>query len=77
MAETVREAGLTPWSASGTAERQAFIADLADDGLFGARGSKDFARSPDWRTEADRILAKAKEGKAKSSKAESKAESRE
>ncbi|MGJ4943643.1 DUF1932 domain-containing protein [Bradyrhizobium sp. HKCCYLS1011] len=60
VAETVREAGLTPWSAQGTAERQAFIADLADEGLFGARGAKDFARSPDWRTEADRILAKAK-----------------
>jgi hypothetical protein len=60
VAETVREAGLTPWSAEGTAERQAFIADLADEGLFGTRGTKEFARSPDWRTEADRILAKAK-----------------
>jgi hypothetical protein len=39
VAETVREAGLTPWSASGTAERQAWVADLADAGLFGARGS--------------------------------------
>jgi hypothetical protein len=57
VAETVREAGLTPWSAQGTAERQAWIADLADEGLFGAKGAKDFARSPDWRTEADRILA--------------------
>ena len=56
MAETVREAGLTPWSAQGTAERQAWVADLADGGLFGERGAKDFARSPDWRTEADRIL---------------------
>jgi 3-hydroxyisobutyrate dehydrogenase-like beta-hydroxyacid dehydrogenase len=57
VAETVREAGLTPWSAQGTAERQAWIADLADDGLFGAKGTKEFARSADWRTEADRILA--------------------
>ena len=56
VAETVREAGLDPWSASGTAERQAWVADLADAGLFGPRGSKAFARSPDWRTEADRIL---------------------
>ncbi|HMN74857.1 MAG TPA: DUF1932 domain-containing protein [Burkholderiaceae bacterium] len=57
VAETVREAGLTPWSASGTAERQAWIADLADAGVFGARGTAGFARSADWRTEADRILA--------------------
>ena len=57
VAETVREAGLTPWSAAGTAERQAWVADLADAGLFGQRGSAGFARSADWRTEADRILA--------------------
>ncbi len=57
VAETVREAGLTPWSASGTAERQAWVADLADDGLFGPKGTPGFARSADWRTEADRILA--------------------
>ena len=56
VAETVREAGLEPFSASGTAERQAWVADLADAGLFGTKGSQDFARSPDWRTEADRIL---------------------
>jgi 3-hydroxyisobutyrate dehydrogenase-like beta-hydroxyacid dehydrogenase len=57
VAVTVQEAGLTPWSAAGTAERQAWIADLADGGLFGERGTKGFARSADWRTEADRILA--------------------
>ena len=57
VAETVRDAGLTPWSAQGTAERQAWVADLADAGLFGQRGSPAFARSADWRTEADRILA--------------------
>jgi 3-hydroxyisobutyrate dehydrogenase-like beta-hydroxyacid dehydrogenase len=58
VAETVREIGLTPWSASGTAERQAWVADLADEGVFGARGTKEFARSADWRIEADRLLAK-------------------
>ncbi len=57
VAQTVREAGLEPWSAAGTAERQAWVADLADAGLFGARGTPGFARSADWRTEADRILA--------------------
>ena len=60
VAETVREIGLTPWSAQGTAERQAWVADLADEGLFGPKGTKEFARSPDWRTEADRILGKLK-----------------
>jgi 3-hydroxyisobutyrate dehydrogenase-like beta-hydroxyacid dehydrogenase len=64
VAETVREAGLSPHSASGTADRQAWVADLADQGLFGARATAGFARSADWRTEADRILAhlKTKEG---------------
>ncbi|RED38852.1 3-hydroxyisobutyrate dehydrogenase-like beta-hydroxyacid dehydrogenase [Rhodopseudomonas thermotolerans] len=60
VAETVRDAGLTPWSAQGTAERQAWVADLAEEGLFGTRGDKGFARSADWRSEADRILAKVK-----------------
>jgi len=60
VAATVAEAGLTPWSASGTAERQAFVADLADAGVFGPRGTPAFARSADWRTEADRILAAAR-----------------
>jgi len=63
VAETVREIGLDPWSASGTAERQAFVADLADEGVFGARGTTEFARSKDWRTEADRILAEIKKPK--------------
>ena len=36
-AVTVREAGLEPWSAAGTAERQAWVADLADAGLFGKK----------------------------------------
>jgi 3-hydroxyisobutyrate dehydrogenase-like beta-hydroxyacid dehydrogenase len=60
VAETVREIGLVPWQAEGTAERQAWVADLADEGLFGPQGTKEFARSPDWRTEADRILARLK-----------------
>jgi 3-hydroxyisobutyrate dehydrogenase-like beta-hydroxyacid dehydrogenase len=59
VAQTVREAGLEPWSAAGTAERQAWVADLADAGLFGHRGEPGFARSADWRVEADRILADA------------------
>jgi 3-hydroxyisobutyrate dehydrogenase-like beta-hydroxyacid dehydrogenase len=57
VAVTVREAGLDPHSAAGTAERQAFIADLADAGVFGVRGRPGFARSSDWRCEADRLLA--------------------
>jgi 3-hydroxyisobutyrate dehydrogenase-like beta-hydroxyacid dehydrogenase len=60
VAETVREVGLTPWSAQGTAERQAFVADLADEGVFGEKGTEGFARSADWRVEADRILAAGK-----------------
>jgi 3-hydroxyisobutyrate dehydrogenase-like beta-hydroxyacid dehydrogenase len=59
-AATVREAGLEPWSASSTAERQAWIAGLADAGLFGARRPRKLPRSRkpevDWRVEADRIL---------------------
>ena len=55
-AVTVREAGLEPWSATGTALRQAWIADLGDQGVFGERSRAGFARSPDWRIEADRIL---------------------
>ena len=60
VAQTVREAGLTPWSSQGTAERQAWMADLADQGVFGVKGGAGFARSADWRIEADRILAAAK-----------------
>jgi 3-hydroxyisobutyrate dehydrogenase-like beta-hydroxyacid dehydrogenase len=56
VAETVREIGLEPWSSQGTAERQAWMADLADQGLFGERGTNAFARSADWRREADRII---------------------
>jgi hypothetical protein len=65
VAETVRDAGLAPWSASGTAERQAWIADLADEGVFGVKGAPGFARSADWRIEADRILARLNMGSRK------------
>ncbi|MCM0607931.1 MAG: NAD(P)-dependent oxidoreductase [Ideonella sp. WA131b] len=61
VAVTVREAGLEPFSAAGTAERQARMADLADAGVFGARSEPGFARSTDWRTEADRLLRSIKE----------------
>lgn len=60
VAETVREIGLAPWSAEGTAQRQAWVADLADDGLFGPKGTPEFARSADWRVEADRLLGRFK-----------------
>ena len=61
VAQTVREAGLAPCSAAGSAERDAAMAALADAGVFGARGSTDFARSADWRIEADRILARGRQ----------------
>jgi 3-hydroxyisobutyrate dehydrogenase-like beta-hydroxyacid dehydrogenase len=60
VAETVREIGLTPWSAEGTAARQGWVADRGDEGWFGTRGEKGFAKSADWRVEADRILEKVK-----------------
>jgi 3-hydroxyisobutyrate dehydrogenase-like beta-hydroxyacid dehydrogenase len=59
-AGTVREAGLDPWSAAGTAKRQAWMAKLTDKRLFGERDHPDFANSSDWRTEADRILGEVK-----------------
>jgi 3-hydroxyisobutyrate dehydrogenase-like beta-hydroxyacid dehydrogenase len=71
VAQTVSEAGLSPYSATGTAQRQAQMADWADDGVFGVKGVKGtngvngvngkegFARSADWRTEADRLLSHA------------------
>jgi 3-hydroxyisobutyrate dehydrogenase-like beta-hydroxyacid dehydrogenase len=60
VAITVGDAGLAPWSAQGTADRQAWMADLADAGVFGLRGSQGFAPSADWRTEADRLLQRLK-----------------
>jgi 3-hydroxyisobutyrate dehydrogenase-like beta-hydroxyacid dehydrogenase len=58
VAQTVRDTGLTPWSAMGTAERQAWVADCADHGWFGEKGTPEFARSANWRVEADRMLAR-------------------
>jgi 3-hydroxyisobutyrate dehydrogenase len=52
-ANTVHEAGLEPWSAAGTANRQAWVAELAERGIFGEPRQ---ARA-DWRVQADRILA--------------------
>src|SRR5690606_5465092 len=57
VARTVAEAGLEPWTAEAAARRQARMAELADAGAFGERGQPGFARSPDWRTEADRLRA--------------------
>jgi 3-hydroxyisobutyrate dehydrogenase-like beta-hydroxyacid dehydrogenase len=59
-AHTVQDAGLTPWSAAGTAERDTWMAEQGDAGTFGTRGEPDFARSADWRVEADRMLANLK-----------------
>jgi len=52
----VREAGLEPFIASGAAERHAWVADLADGGLFSKNRPYRLARSPGWRDEADRML---------------------
>jgi len=61
VAVTVAEMGLDPWSSAGTADRQAWMADQADAGVFGQRGQAGFAKSADWRTEADRLIAMLKE----------------
>ncbi len=66
-ARTMQEAGLTPWSAGGTAERHSWVAGLADAGVFGARGEAQFARSADWRLESDRILDGIRASRLKSS----------
>jgi len=61
-AVTVREAGLEPWSAASAAERQKWVADLADAGVFGKRRRKGAERSHDWRAEADRIIDHVRRG---------------
>jgi 3-hydroxyisobutyrate dehydrogenase-like beta-hydroxyacid dehydrogenase len=53
---TVRDAGLEPRSARGTAELQGWMAELGEQDVFGVKGEPGFARSADWRIEADRIL---------------------
>jgi 3-hydroxyisobutyrate dehydrogenase-like beta-hydroxyacid dehydrogenase len=55
-AATVRDAGLEPWSALATAARQSWVADLAEQEVFGCGAEAASARSADWRAEADRIL---------------------
>jgi 3-hydroxyisobutyrate dehydrogenase-like beta-hydroxyacid dehydrogenase len=50
-ATTVREAGMEPLMASAIADRQAWVAGLAQAGAFGEPGVK-----ADWRTQADRAL---------------------
>ncbi len=59
-AETVRDTGIDPNCAAAAAATQAWVADLADAQLFGERDSAGFARSADWRVEADRILHRAR-----------------
>jgi 3-hydroxyisobutyrate dehydrogenase-like beta-hydroxyacid dehydrogenase len=59
-AQTVRETGLIPWSASATAQRQAWVADLAERGVLGGKSGQPAARR-DWRVEADRILVEAEQ----------------
>lgn len=56
VAVTVREAGLNPWGSTAAAERHAWMGALTERGVFGEPGSAGFARQPDWRVEADRIL---------------------
>ena len=56
-ARTVQDAGLAPLSAAGTAARDTWIAERAEAGVFGTCGEPGFARSTDWRLEADRLLA--------------------
>jgi 3-hydroxyisobutyrate dehydrogenase-like beta-hydroxyacid dehydrogenase len=51
-AVTVQEVGLEPWSARGTTQLQAWVADLVDQGVMGDPDE----RPVDWRLDADRIL---------------------
>jgi 3-hydroxyisobutyrate dehydrogenase-like beta-hydroxyacid dehydrogenase len=54
-AVTVREAGLEPWIAAASGERQAWVADLVDAGAFGRKSRKKTGKA-DWRIAADLIL---------------------
>ncbi len=58
-AQTVREAGLEPWSAGATAQRQAWVADLVERGVLGGEVGEKSAGRSNWRADADRILAAA------------------
>ncbi len=57
VARTVQDIGLAPLMSEASARRQAAMAQAADAGCFGVRGSPEFARSANWRTEADRLRA--------------------
>ncbi|MDX3905133.1 MAG: DUF1932 domain-containing protein [Pigmentiphaga sp.] len=52
-AQTVREAGFDPFMASATADKQAWVAGLAQEGLFDGLD----AQSP-WQAYADRLLSR-------------------
>ena len=52
VAATVREAGLEPWMASATAERQDWMAKQKD-----GRGLAAIAKDANWRAYADKLLA--------------------
>lgn len=56
VSQTVREVSVQPWMSSGAAERHDWMADLGDAGVFGDKTSSQFAKSDDWRLEADRLL---------------------
>ncbi len=56
-AYTVREAGLESWSATGTTERQAWMAELTALGCFSDLKGPDASGAGDWRHPADLILA--------------------
>jgi 3-hydroxyisobutyrate dehydrogenase-like beta-hydroxyacid dehydrogenase len=59
-AATVREMGLDAWSATGTAQRQAWMAELAAAGTFAAEPGAPAQRT--WRERADRILRRLAKG---------------
>jgi 2-pyrone-4,6-dicarboxylate lactonase len=54
VAVTVNDAGLHPWSASGTALRQDWVADLVSDGQL---GDAKVAGADVWRNNADKLLS--------------------
>lgn len=56
VANTVREAGLEPWMAAATAEKQDWVAGLAARGLFA-----DVEAADGWQAYADRLIAQARD----------------
>lgn len=57
-AQTVADVGIVPFSAAATAQRQLWVADRAVAGRFRAGADDACAADPDWRVQADRILAR-------------------